>query len=106
MKKFMILLVALAFISSAAVAVVAADKGPAEVKMPTKMGEITFNHTAHQGRTECATCHHAGVEAGACRSCHGAKADAPKSKKAFHKTCKGCHKKTDGPTKCKGCHVK
>ena len=107
MKKLLILFVAVALVSVAAMSVVAADKGPAEVKLEAKMGTVTFQHQAHQGRVaDCKTCHHNGVEAGACRSCHGVKPEAPKAKDAFHKVCKDCHKKENGPTKCKGCHVK
>jgi len=109
MKKLMILFVAVAMVSVAAMSVVAADnKGPAEVKLEAKMGTVTFQHTAHQERAkqDCAICHHKGVEAGACRSCHDAKPDVPKAKDAFHKVCKDCHKKMNGPTKCNGCHIK
>ncbi len=107
MKKMLTLFIAVALVSFAAMSVIAADNGPAEVKIDTKMGAVTFQHEAHQGRVpDCATCHHAGVEAGACRSCHTAKPDVPKAKKVFHKMCKDCHKKSNGPTKCKGCHVK
>ena len=105
MKKLLILLVAVALVSVAAMSVVADDKGPAEIKLPAKMGEVTFNHAAHQGRVaDCATCHHQGAGT-ACRSCHGVKADAPKAKDAFHTRCKGCHKEQNGPTKCKQCHT-
>lgn len=105
MKKILILFVALAMVSVAAMAVVAAEKGPAEIKLPASMGEITFDHAAHQGRVaDCATCHHQG-EGVACRSCHGTKPEAPAAKKAFHDKCKGCHKGQNGPTKCKECHT-
>jgi len=108
MKKMLILFVAVAMVSVAAMSVVAADnKGPKEVKLEAKMGTVTFQHAVHQERVaDCKTCHHMGVEAGACRSCHGVKPEAPKAKDAFHKVCKDCHKTQNGPTKCKGCHVK
>ena len=107
MKKLITLFVALALVTVAAFAVIAADKGPAEIKLDASMGTITFQHAAHQSRVpDCMTCHHEGVEAGACMSCHDAKPEAPKAKKVFHKLCKSCHKKNGGPTKCKGCHVK
>jgi cytochrome c553 len=106
MKKLLVLFVAVAMVSLAAISAMA-DNVPAEVKLPAKMGEVTFNHTAHQERTaDCTTCHHKGVEAGACRSCHGVDENAPKAKDAFHKVCKDCHKANNGPTSCKGCHVK
>ena len=104
MKKFLVLLAVFALVGSALVAV-AADKGPAEVKYEVKMGTVTFNHAAHQGATDCSTCHHTDGYA-SCKSCHdGTK--APKAKTAYHKNCKDCHKKgKKGPTKCKECHVK
>ena len=104
MKKFITLFVVIAMVSIAAMAV-ADNKGPAEIKLPASMGEITFNHAEHQGRiADCKTCHHEG-EGTACRSCHGTKPDVPKAKKAFHDKCKGCHKEQNGPTKCKQCHT-
>ena len=105
MKKMLVLLAIAAFVASTAIVAVA-DNGPKTIKLEARMGTVTFPHAKHQGLTDCKTCHHAGVEAGACRSCHGVKADAPKAKKVFHKLCKSCHKKQNGPTKCKGCHVK
>ncbi|MCF6179365.1 MAG: hypothetical protein L3J63_08260 [Geopsychrobacter sp.] len=105
MKKLLILLVAIAMVSATAMAVVAQDKGPAVIKIPAKMGEVTFQHANHQGRiADCTVCHHQGPGT-ACRSCHGVKPEAPKAKKAFHTRCKGCHKKQNGPTKCKQCHT-
>jgi hypothetical protein len=105
MKKLLIMLVALTLVSIAAMAVVAADKGPAEIKMPASMGEVSFDHASHQGRvTDCTTCHHQG-EGTACKSCHGTTAGVPDAKSAFHASCKGCHKEQNGPTKCKECHT-
>lgn len=107
MKKMLTLFVAVAFVSLTAMVAIAENKGPAEVKLKASMGDITFNHTAHQERVpDCATCHHAGLDAGTCKSCHDAKPEAPKAKKVFHDLCKDCHKKESGPTKCKACHVK
>ena len=107
MKKLMTLFVALSIVSLAAFTVIAAENGPEEVVLEASMGNVTFQHSAHQGRVaDCTTCHHLGVEAGACTSCHGAKPEAPNAKTVFHKLCKDCHKTNDGPTKCKGCHVK
>jgi len=107
MKKLIVLLAVVAFVATSMVAF--ANNGPAEVKYEVKMGAVTFNHAAHQKEvTDCATCHHKGLDAGACKTCHLAKkGDAPKAKDAFHKQCKGCHKEMKkGPTKCKECHVK
>ena len=106
MKKMLVLFAIVTFVAASAFVAVAQDKGPATIKMPVKMGDVTFEHAKHQGLVpDCATCHHTGDYA-ACKSCHGAKPEAPKSKKAYHDQCKGCHKKQSGPTKCKGCHVK
>jgi len=107
MKKLVVLLAVVAFVATSMVAL--ANNGPAEVKYDTKMGTITFNHASHQAAfKDCATCHHKGLDAGSCKTCHLAKkGDAPKAKDAYHKQCKGCHKKMKkGPTKCKECHVK
>jgi hypothetical protein len=107
MKKMITLFVAVTFVSISGFAAIGQETGPAEVKMPASMGDVTFNHAKHQELvSDCVKCHHAGVEAGSCKSCHDAKPDAPKAKKVFHKLCKDCHKKESGPTKCKACHVK
>jgi len=104
MKRLTALLVAVAFLAIGTV-VVAANNGPAEIKLPNKMGEITFAHQTHQGKVaDCKSCHHKGVEAGKCTACHGVKAEAPAAKDAFHKQCKGCHQEKGGPTGCKDCH--
>jgi len=105
MKKLVVLLVVLGFVATTAMFAVA-NNGPAEVKLENKMGTVTLDHTKHQGIAgDCKTCHHQGVEAGKCTTCHdGTK--APKAKDAFHKVCKDCHTKQNGPTKCKECHVK
>jgi len=108
MKKLVVLLAVIAFVATTSM-VAFANNGPAEVKYEVKMGTVTFNHAAHQKQfSDCTKCHHKGIDAGACKTCHLAKkGDAPKAKDAFHKQCKGCHKKMKkGPTKCKECHVK
>ena len=106
MKRVIVTLLAIAFLAVGATFVVA-DNGPAEIKLPAKMGEVTFPHAAHQAKVpDCTECHHKGVEAGKCSSCHGVDAAAPKAKDAFHKQCKSCHKAQGGPTGCKGCHKK
>jgi len=106
MKRIVVAFLTVAFVAVCAFGVVAGEKGEATYPFPTKMGTVTFQHQAHQGRVaDCATCHHKGVEAGACHSCHdGTK--APKFKDAAHKLCKDCHKKMNGPTGCKDCHKK
>lgn len=105
MKRFLAVLLAVAFLGLGSTVAVAAEKGPAEIKLPNKMGEITFAHQAHQGKVaDCTACHHKGVEAGKCTGCHGVKAEAPAAKDAFHKQCKTCHQEKGGPTACKDCH--
>lgn len=106
MKKLIMLLALVAFVGSVSFVAFAAE-GPAEIKLPAKMGEVTFPHHAHQAKVaDCTTCHHNGVDAGTCTSCHGVKPEAPKAKDAFHKQCKGCHQEQGGPTSCKDCHKK
>ena len=106
MKKLLTLLAVTFLVSSLATVVIAESNGPTEVKFTPKIGTVTFNHSAHQGRSDCTSCHHTGDYA-QCKSCHGIDSKAPKSKVAFHKQCKTCHKETKkGPTSCKECHIK
>lgn len=107
MKKMLTLFFVAMFVATFAIAAIAQEKGPAEIKMPASMGTVTFPHAKHQElASDCAVCHHSGMDVPKCTDCHGSKPDAPKAKKIFHKLCKGCHKKQDGPTKCKACHVR
>jgi formate-dependent nitrite reductase cytochrome c552 subunit len=75
---------------------------------------VTFQHWTHQGRMECAECHHtknadgtkgpyvAGQEA-KCATCH----ELGSMKDNIHVNCKGCHKDGGkGPTSCGDCHKK
>ncbi len=112
MKKILVLFVVALFVGTAIIAV-AEDRGAAQVKYETKLGTVTFEHAAHQERTDCVTCHHSGTY-DPCMSCHDGKNDKipekmRKVKDAYHKNCKECHKEkapeVDGK-KCKGCHVK
>ena len=106
MKKLVILLSATLCVAIIASTVIATTTGPSEVKYTPKMGTVTFNHTAHQGSIDCATCHHTGDYA-QCKSCHGVDPIAPKTKNAFHSLCKDCHKESKkGPAKCQECHIK
>ena len=106
MKKLFVLLTAMLVVSSIATVVVATSNGPTEIKYSPKMGEVTFDHLTHQGRADCATCHHTG-DYNQCKSCHGSDNKAPKSKDAYHKLCVNCHKELQkGPSKCKECHIK
>jgi len=110
MKRLLTVLLVATFLATGALVAIAADNGPETVKLEApKMGgtTVTFQHRAHQSRvSDCTTCHHKGVEAGACTGCHGVKPEAPTAKDAFHKLCKGCHKDNAGPTSCKDCHKK
>lgn len=106
MKKVLVTLLALSILAVGSTAVFSAA-GPDEIKMPAKMGEVTFPHADHQKIvSDCTECHHKGLDEAKCSSCHGADPAAPKAKDAFHKQCKGCHKDQGGPTGCKDCHVR
>lgn len=107
MKRMLIVMFAVILVAAAAMAVVAADKGPAEIRLDASMGTVTFDHAAHQQRAaDCTTCHHQG-EFISCHSCHDDNGAAPKAKTAFHALCKDCHTEMkSGPTKCKECHSK
>ena len=88
----------------------------------TGKGTVTFNHSKHTA-DGCKKCHHKAKDGKAeikCGECHKKKKDTVEgdpipSKKAFHKQCKGCHKKVVKkdetkkgvvPVTCKECHVK
>ena len=77
--------------------------------LENKYGKVEFSHQKHEDK-KCQECHHTlkeGEESPKlCGECHKEGADIS-SKKAFHDTCKACHKKVaKGPTKCKACHQK
>ena len=79
---------------------------PTIITYESKTGNVVFNHETHLIYGECVICHHT-KEFIVCSGCHGIDVNIIKSKNAFHKQCKGCHKKLkQGPTKCKGCHIK
>lgn len=63
----------------------------------TKMGTVTFDHTAHQEAWSCDACHPAFPQK---------YDDSISIKDEAHKTCKACHQENGGPTSCKTCHVK
>jgi hypothetical protein len=133
MKKVIITLVALAFLTTAIVPMTfAAD--PKEAFTLDSLGDskppVPFKHKKHSdkdgGAIECKECHHTLASneetPKACGECHkpreendlGELGKAPAAlynekgtKNIFHDNCKGCHKdKKKGPTKCKECHVK
>ncbi len=79
------------------------------VVLESKYGKVEFAHQKH-GSLKCQECHHTLKEgeesAKPCSECHKAGADVD-AKKAFHTTCRDCHKETaKGPQKCKECHQK
>lgn len=106
MKRFIAVMVTLGLVALGTATLVSADNGPAEIKLPAKMGEVNFPHQAHQDIAgDCTKCHHKGLDDPSCRGCHDG-TNAPKFKDAAHKLCKECHKASSGPTDCKGCHKK
>ena len=123
MKKFVALVVVVAFFAVGAVAF-AAPAGPkgdltvTQMMKSDKKAPVKFSHEKHAaGVPDCKTCHHAwdGKDAPKkCSECHtGRKSgDKPNSKNAMHNSCKKCHKerkaagKPAGPTSCKKCHIK
>jgi hypothetical protein len=76
---------------------------------------VQFAHKKHADAfKDCKTCHHTwkeGENVKKCVECHtkDSKVDA---KKAFHGSCRGCHRemkkagKATGPTPCTKCHAK
>ena len=108
MKHLLLLLMAGALIGGCAALAVAEDhQGPDQVVFETTIGTITFEHIQHQSKiSDCAECHHMGIEEGRCTDCHGSNPEIPRLTTAFHGQCKGCHRNSSGPTNCKGCHVK
>ena len=79
---------------------------------------VAFSHKTHSKIT-CTECHHKWDKTKQatpkkCDECHGLKKQGKELslKMAFHKNCRGCHRKmkkegkTTGPTRCSKCHVK
>jgi len=108
---------------------VSADKGPAKITLASTIDPaptpklVQFPHANHQGRLECATCHHGkdasgkrvayseGQKIEKCQSCHNSKAGMPEKvnsfKNAGHALCRECHTKTKAElAKCTVCHSK
>jgi hypothetical protein len=95
-KKILVAVVAVAF-----AAIANAAPPPAEVVLPAKPGNVTFNHKAHQGQ--------------GCKKCHGegAPGKIELNKDKAHALCSDCHKeKGKGPADakdakgCAACHKK
>jgi len=94
-KKILSTLLAVAFVAVASTALAAPP--PAEVVLPAKEGNVTFNHKAHQSQ--------------GCKNCHGDKVGKIElNKEKAHTLCINCHKeKAKGPAdekNCAGCHKK
>jgi len=107
MKKLVVMLMVVAFVSVGALSALA--MGPETITLtPKMMAPVQFPHKMHQGKVgKCTICHHKGLKEPKCTSCHGVDAKAPKVKTAFHNLCVKCHKKEKmGPTKCMECHKK
>ena len=95
MKKLVIMLLLLLTFVGANIAI-AANTGAEVMTFENKKGTITFQHKAHQERL-----------GGDCTKCHeGTPGKFEVNKNFGHKTCKACHKETNGPTKCSECHKK
>jgi len=94
------------------------DKGPEDIVFETEMGPVVFWHARHQGRLDCAVCHHlvGATEKQPCRDCHKKKAARSREDPvSFFDVkiyfCRGCHldKREDdrtarAPIYCKECH--
>ncbi len=99
MKKILSAVLAVAFLSTASYAVAAPP--PAEVVLPAKPGNVTFNHKLHQGQG-CKKCHGEGAPGkialdqakahALCTECHKEKGKGPADVKDA-KACGACHKK-------------
>ncbi len=107
MKKMLSLVAAMLF-SFALAGISYAGAGPQTIVLKASMGNVTFNHWAHQKKVKsCTKCHHKGISK--CSKCHNANnksmpAAYNSMKKVCHKACKSCHKKMGGPTGCMQCH--
>jgi predicted CXXCH cytochrome family protein len=98
-KKILSAVLAVAFLSTASYAVAAPP--PAEVVLPAKPGNVTFNHKLHQGQG-CKKCHGEGAPGkialdqakahALCTDCHKEKGKGPADVKDA-KACGACHKK-------------
>ena len=90
MKRIIVTLMALAFITTATAAI-AADV----ITYEGSKGTVTFDHKGHGEKMDCSKCH------------EGTPAKIAIDKNTAHKAlCKDCHKTMGGPTKCNACHVK
>jgi len=75
-----------------------ADEAQKTMVLPSKTGNVTFEHQKHiELKNSCAPCH---------ASEQGGKIEGF-GKEMAHDVCKGCHVQSKaGPTKCSECHHK
>ncbi len=90
MKKLTAIVLATAFSAGIAMGAVAADV----YTYQAKNGNVTFDHTMHAGKLDCAKCH------------TGTPAKIEINRDFAHGIgCKGCHEEMKaGPTRCNECH--
>ncbi len=97
------------------------DEGPVDMVLDQsgERGRVPFPHHDHfemvtpsGGGETCQVCHHtseAGETPDRCSDCHLVEPtlDAPSAEKAYHGTCKVCHREEQaGPKKCSECHIR
>ena len=122
MKKWLYLIVAVAFVAGGIISIAIAQPDTVTIdnKYPTKLkGPVTLAHKAHIDKgIACTECHHTWKkeetpEPKKCAECHKADDKGPTGlKNVYHKNCQDCHKelkkqgKPAGPTvKCTDCHA-
>lgn len=93
--KYIMLFVAIAVMSAG----IALAEEPAKVMvLPSKLGDVTFEHQKHMKMKEACTPCHTGATQGKIEGF---------GKDMAHQVCKGCHSdQKSGPTSCKDCHHK
>jgi hypothetical protein len=104
MKKIIGFLLVAGLVLVVALPAMGKPQGAAKLKFSGQtMPAVDFSHDAHKGYVEdCKDCHHMGVGTGTCIDCHGKDNRSRSKKKAFHTSCKGCHK-IKGVSKRKDC---
>ena len=135
LAAFLCIVISVLLVSTAALIAAEEQEMPEEIYIENKVyktdrkGPVRFSHLEHaEGYVEsCDGCHHEykdgqnvweeGQPVKKCSACHGPSKSEGRVKKlniAFHKNCKGCHRKlakeeagTDAPYKqCTDCHEK
>lgn len=91
-EKVVLVVIVLSIVFASTVMAIPVFAGETDfvAKFENKKGTITFNHSTHNTKIECESCH---------------KVVKPVSKLTGHSFCKDCHKYQNGPTTCKGCHT-